>query len=74
VAPVATGIRLAERSALPIAGILAGALAVAEVFQQLRGSNAAAGRREVGLSLWRPEIDWRNQAAIGPAIKRLPHG
>jgi hypothetical protein len=72
VAPVASGIRHAETDTLTVAAVLAGALTVTEVFQFLRRSNAAAGRRAVGLSLWRPELDWRDPAAIGPAIQRLP--
>ena len=26
----------------------------------------------MGLSLWKPEVDWRDSAAIGPRISRLP--
>lgn len=72
VAPVASGIRLEERDTLATAAVLAGALTITEIFQFLRQSNAAAGRRAVGLSLWRPECDWRDAAARGPAIERLP--
>lgn len=72
VAPVASGIRLDERETLVIAAVLAGAVTITEVFQFLRRSNAAAGRRAVGLSLWRPERDWRDPAVIGPRIDRLP--
>jgi len=72
VAPLNAGLRLREHGAQIISGVLAGALAVTEVFQYLRGSNAAAGRRETGLSLWRPELDWRDPAALGPKIARLP--
>jgi hypothetical protein len=72
VAPLRTNIRLAEKNGLTVSGALAGALAVTEVFQYFRGSNAAAGRREVGLSLWRPELGWLEQAALGPQIDRLP--
>ncbi|HVU19483.1 MAG TPA: hypothetical protein VHE09_02055 [Rhizomicrobium sp.] len=72
VAPVASGIRLDERDTLVIAAVLAGALTITEIFQFLRRSNAAAGRRGVGLSLWRPECDWRDPAALGPRIERLP--
>src|SRR5262249_47178549 len=46
------------------------ALAVSEVFQRLRG-HAMAGRRAVGLNLWRPEQDWRT-GEPGPALTRLP--
>lgn len=41
-----------------MAAVLAGALAVGEVFQNLRG-NVLAGRRTVGMSLWRPDSDWQ---------------
>jgi len=72
VAPMDTDIRLDERHEFVPAGVLAGALAVAEAFQHLRGSQPAAGRRLMGLSLWRPELDWRDGAASGPVVHRLP--
>jgi hypothetical protein len=56
---------------LPLAGVLAGALAVSEAFQLVRG-NPQAGRREVGLSLWRPDLDWRSDEAVGPVCQYLP--
>ena len=68
----AEGLRLAERQEFIPSGVLSGALAVAEAFQHLRSANAAAGRRAAGLSLWRPESDWREAAAVGPVISRLP--
>jgi hypothetical protein len=52
------------------AGVLAGALAVSEVFQRLRG-HVLACRRALGLNLWRPEQDWR-LGEDGPALLRLP--
>jgi len=52
------------------AGVLAGAIAVSEVFQRLRG-NAMACRRAIGLNLWRPEQDWRS-GEQGPTVTRLP--
>lgn len=64
--------RLAERQEFIPSGVMSGALAVAEVFQHLRGSNPAAGRRHMGLSLWRPEVGWRDPEAAGPIIGRLP--
>lgn len=66
------GARLAERHEFTPSGVLAGALAVTEAFQFMRENQPAAGRREVGLSLWRPELHWRDAAASGPAIERLP--
>jgi len=65
-------LRLAERQEFIPSGVLSGAVAVAEAFQHLRGGNPAAGRRNVGLSLWRPEADWRERQAVGPVITRLP--
>lgn len=62
--PVGDGERLAEPADAVLGAVLAGALAVAEAFQQVRG-NPMAGRREAGLSLWRPGAPWR--AAAGPA-------
>lgn len=47
-----------DRDAFVLAGVVAGALAVSEIFQRLRGSNPAAGRRSVGLSLWNLSADW----------------
>ena len=64
--------RLGESHQFPPAGVLAGALAVAEAFMFLRGNQPVAGRRGVGLSLWRPELSWRDRAASGPLIDRLP--
>ena len=65
-------IRLGESREFAPAGVLAGAAAVAEAFQFLRGNQPIAGRRSVGLSLWRPEMSWRDGAASGPVIDRLP--
>lgn len=65
--------RLDERHEFVPSGVAAGALAVAEAFQHLRGSQPAAGRRSAGLSLWRPELDWRGADAAGPEkMVRLP--
>ena len=66
------GMRLRERQEFTPAGVLAGALAVTEAFQFLRGNQPAAGRREVGLSLWCPEKQWWDSTASGPVIERLP--
>ena len=64
--------RLGESHEFTPAGVLAGALAVAEAFQFLRGNQPIAGRRGVGLSLWRPGMSWQDGAARGPDIDRLP--
>lgn len=62
--PAGEGVRLEEGELDVSAAVLASALAVAEVFQRLRG-NPMAGEREVGLSLWNPAAPWRS--APGPA-------
>ncbi|WP_420443040.1 hypothetical protein [Candidatus Poriferisodalis sp.] len=59
--------------AIPLAGVVAGALGVSEVFQHMVGS-PVAGRRTVGLSLWRPDLDWRPPGALGPTLQYLPSG
>jgi hypothetical protein len=55
-----------------LAGIAGAALALSEAFQFVRGSNPAAGRREVGLSLWHPGVSWRLPEAAGRAPQLLP--
>lgn len=74
VVPLDDGRRLRERQECVPAGALAGALGVSEAFQHVRGGNAAAGRRPVGLSLWRPEpeVDWLAAGERGPVLERLP--
>lgn len=71
-APLADGVRLAERHVFAPAAVVAGALAVTEAFQHVRGSNPAAGHRRYGLSLWRPGLDWLSAEAVGRAPERLP--
>ena len=56
----------------PIAGTLAAALGISEIFQQKLGA-IVAGRRDVGLSLWHPDTDWRT-ADAGPQLQYLPAG
>jgi len=55
----------ASGSATTCAAVLAGAIAVSEIFQFHLGGNVQAGRRTVGLSLWRPgrvEAWWEDDA------------
>ncbi|HVA08753.1 MAG TPA: ThiF family adenylyltransferase [Acidimicrobiales bacterium] len=53
------------------AGILAAALGISETFQQQLGA-VVPGRRDVGISLWAPDLDWRAEEAIGPPLLYLP--
>lgn len=65
--------RLPERQECVPAGVLAGALAVGEVFQHVRG-NPYAGRRDAGLSLWSPEptVSWLDAGGRGQRLELLP--
>ena len=74
VAPLYHDLRLPERQECVPAGVLAGALGVSEAFQFVRGDNAVAGRRDVGLSLWQPDKDvsWLDNNEAGPPLERLP--
>lgn len=61
-------------SAMPLAGMLAAALAVNEAFIYARAENAAAGHRELGLSLWNPQrsADWTSAGEDEPTLELLP--
>jgi hypothetical protein len=72
VGPAATSGRLAERPYCALAGVLAGALALSEVFLSFAELNIAATRRTTGLSLWRPELLHTDAAAQGPQVEVLP--
>ena len=54
-----------------IAAVLAAGLGISEAFQQALGA-VVAGRRDIGVSLWRPDVNWRSVGAVGPAIEFLP--
>ena len=74
VVPLDQGLTLPERQECVPAGVLAGALGVSEAFQFVRGDNAMAGRRAVGLSLWQPEpdVEWLAAGEPGPVLEKLP--
>jgi hypothetical protein len=63
--------RLPETIEFPLAGVLGGSIATSEAFQHVRGY-APTGRRPVGLSLWRPDLPWRDPEAFGPRCRALP--
>lgn len=71
IVPVASRTRLAENGSFTPAGVLAGALAVAEIFQRLRGGMPMACRRAAGLDLWQPGRDWLRGGAAA-VLDRLP--
>lgn len=67
------GRRLGEGTTVMPAAVLAGALAAGEAFAILRG-DVQAGRRSMGLSLWRPgaTADWVSPSSDGPDLVALP--
>lgn len=64
--------RLQEREFCALAGILAGALAISEIFLSFAGLNVEAARRIVGLSLWRPDLPPGEPDALGVPVQFLP--
>jgi hypothetical protein len=72
VGPVAAVDRLAERPYCALAGVLAGALAVSEMFLSFAELNIEATRRSIGLSLWRPDLPYEHPEAQGPQVEFLP--
>lgn len=74
VVPVDSDVELPAPHTMPLAAILAVALAVNEAFLHVRNETPAAGRRAVGLSLWRPqaEYDWLQDAVDEPELQLLP--
>lgn len=70
------GVVQSERSCLDgdgseLAGVAAAGLGISEAFQRQLGA-VLPGRRDVGVSLWRPDLDWRLPDAAGPAVRYLP--
>lgn len=61
-------------AAMPLAAILAAALAVNEAYLHVSCTTGAAGRRVVGLSLWHPssDADWLVTPADEPELRYLP--
>ncbi len=59
---------------MPLAPMLAAALAVNEAFLHIQGAGAIAGRRKIGMSLWDPSIrlDWEATPPAEPQLQFLP--
>jgi hypothetical protein len=70
--PAALVGRLRERDFCPLSGVLAGSLAISEVFMSFAQVSVEATRRPLALSLWRPEADVRSDAAQGVPVRVLP--
>ncbi len=71
--PAYSPVRVDNEHTVPLAPMLAAALAVNEAFSFVRSGNPVFGRRSSGLSLWRPSsLDWTNQATDEPELLYLP--
>lgn len=70
--PAAAVSRLPEREFCTLVGVLAGALAVSEIFLSFAQVSVEAGHRPVSLSLWRPDLDTNNPDALGVPVEFLP--
>lgn len=72
VGPASSVDRLCEREYFSVVGILAASLAVSELFLSFADINLEATRRQVGLSLWRPDLDITHPGALGVPVQYLP--
>lgn len=61
-------------AAVPLAAMLAAALAINEAFLHVGAGTPSAGQRVLGLSLWHPaaDVDWLNPSEDEPALQYLP--
>jgi hypothetical protein len=62
-----------EEYVVPLAPMLAAALAVSEAFFHVQGETTVAGWRSVGFSLWQPSrADWLYADLNAPPLRYLP--
>jgi hypothetical protein len=64
--------RLSEREYCSVTGVLMGALAMSELFLLFAEITPEACRRVIALSLWRPDLDPGDPAALGIPVEALP--
>lgn len=72
VTPVRDCRRLPEEDAMPLTPLIAAAACAAEAFAYHAGGHVMAGRRALGLSLWRPGADWLTDDVTEPMLTFLP--
>lgn len=72
VVPLATTGRETASDAIQLAPAIAAAACAAEAFAFLANDHPLAGRRAVGLSLWRPGSQWLDKDPTEPALTALP--
>lgn len=72
VVPASQNRRLREDDDMALAPILAAACCAAEVFAYHAKDHSMAGRRDLGLSLWKPGAGWLTADACEPRLIWLP--
>ena len=74
IAPIHADIAPAAGPPVPLAGMLAAALAVNEAYLFVSGGGSIAGYQTAGLSLWDPRVgcDWTAARGPEPELVRLP--
>ena len=72
VGPADTISRLSERDYCSLSGVLAASIAISEIFMSFADISVEATRRSIALSLWKPNADARDPAALGEPIEYLP--
>ena len=72
VAPAEMSFALNDDIDFALGGVAAGALGVARGFLRVCGLSSRFVERPLGVSLWRPDLDWTDEQAVGPELKYLP--
>ena len=74
IVPAHSELQPAGEGTMTLSGMLAAGLAVNEAFLFVNSGMPAAGRRTLGLSLWRPipEVDWLQPDESEPVLTYLP--
>ncbi|QIE48201.1 thiamine biosynthesis protein ThiF (plasmid) [Pseudohalocynthiibacter aestuariivivens] len=73
--PAHSELGVPQKAPIATAATLSAALAVAEAYFHVSKALPIAGRRTLGLSLWKlnPDIDWRAEDPSEPTLKYLPN-
>lgn len=72
VGPAATMARMQERPLCSLAAVAAAAIGVGEAFSLWASINVAATRRDIKLSLWRPDLKVTETDSLGQQVHEFP--
>lgn len=65
-------IKLEKNDFLPLGGIAAAAIGVGAAFMRVSKIDITSGNKPVGISLWRPDLNWLDKEAVGVRPNYLP--